>query len=111
MTGIRPLGDRVVIKKAEMEEKTQGGLILTSAAKEKPQMAEVVAVGPGTKDEPMELKVGDRVAEGDVLCKIETDKAVTDVESTVNGTLCEIVAQEGDTVEITKTIAWVEVDG
>ena len=52
-----------------------------------------------------------RVAEGDVLCKIETDKAVTDVESTVNGTLCEIVAQEGDTVEITKTIAWVEVDG
>ena len=55
MTGIRPLGDRVVIKKAEMEEKTQGGLILTSAAKEKPQMAE------GTKDEPMELKVGDKV--------------------------------------------------
>ena len=49
MTGIRPLGDRVVIKKAEMEEK------------EKPQMAEVVAVGPGTKDEPMELKVGDKV--------------------------------------------------
>jgi len=55
MTGIRPLGDRVVIKKAEMEEKTQGGLILTSAAKEKPQMAEVVAVGP------VELKVGDKV--------------------------------------------------
>ena len=61
--------------------------------------------------ESWEKKVGDHVAEGDVLCKIETDKAVTDVESTVNGTLCEIVAQEGDTVEITKTIAWVEVDG
>ena len=61
--------------------------------------------------ESWEKKVGDRVAEGDVLCKIETDKAVTDVESTVNGTLCEIVAQEGDAVEITKTIAWVEVDG
>jgi hypothetical protein len=61
--------------------------------------------------ETWEKKVGDRVAEGDVLCKIETDKAVTDVESTVNGTLCEIVAQEGDTVEITKTIAWIEVDG
>ena len=61
--------------------------------------------------ESWEKKVGDRVSEGDVLCKIETDKAVTDVESTVNGTLCEIVAQEGDTVEITKTIAWVEVDG
>ena len=61
--------------------------------------------------ESWEKKVGDRVAEGDVLCKIETDKAVTDVESTVNGTLCEIVEQGGDTVEITKTIAWVEVDG
>ena len=39
----------------------QGGIILASAAKEKPQMAEVVAVGPGTKDEPMELKAGDKV--------------------------------------------------
>lgn len=59
--GIKPLGSRVVIKKLEAEEKTQGGIILTSSAKEKPQMAEVVAVGPGTKDEPMELKAGDKV--------------------------------------------------
>ena len=62
MIGMKPLGSRVVIKKAEVEEKTQGGLILTSSAKEQPQYAEVVAVGcPGTKDEPMELKVGDTV--------------------------------------------------
>ena len=61
MMGIRPLGDRVVIRKMEAEEKTQGGLILTSSAKEQPQVAEVVAVGPGTKDDPMELKVGDKV--------------------------------------------------
>ena len=61
MFGIKPLGDRVVIKRVEAEEKTTGGLILTSAAKEIPNMAEVVAVGPGTKDEPMELKVGDKV--------------------------------------------------
>jgi chaperonin GroES len=61
MIGIKPLGDRVVIKKLEAEEKTQGGLILTSSAKEQPQVAEVVAVGPGTKDEVMELKVGDKV--------------------------------------------------
>ena len=61
MFGIKPLGDRVVIKKVEAEEKTLGGLIITSSAKEMPQMAEVVAVGPGTKDEPMELKVGDKV--------------------------------------------------
>ena len=61
MTGIKPLADRVVIKKLEAEERTQGGLILTSTAKEKPQVAEVVAVGPGTKDGTMELKVGDKV--------------------------------------------------
>lgn len=59
--GIKPLGNRVVIKKLEAEEKTQGGIILASAAKEKPQTAEVVAVGPGTKDEVMEVKVGDKV--------------------------------------------------
>ena len=59
--GIKPLGSRVVIKKLEAEEKTQGGIILASAAKEKPQMAEVEAVGPGTKDEPMEVKAGDKV--------------------------------------------------
>lgn len=59
--GIKPLGSRVLIKKVEAEEKSQGGIILTSSAKEKPQIAEVVAVGPGTKDEPMEVKVGDKV--------------------------------------------------
>ncbi len=58
---IRPLGARVVIKKIEAEEKTQGGIILPSQSKEDPQYAEVVAVGPGTDDEPMEVKVGDKV--------------------------------------------------
>ena len=55
-------------------------------------------------------KVGDQVQKGDVLVEIETDKAFTEVESALDGTLAEIVADEGDTVEITKTIAWVEVD-
>ncbi len=59
--GIRPLGSRVVIKKLEAEEKTAGGIILTSSAKEAPQMAEVVACGPGTDDEKMEVSVGDKV--------------------------------------------------
>jgi len=59
--GIKPLGARVVIKKMEAEEKTDGGLLLSGSAKEKPSQAEVLAVGPGTKDEPMELKVGDIV--------------------------------------------------
>ena len=59
--GIKPLGARVVIKKMEAEEKTEAGLLLSGSAKEKPQQAEVLAVGPGTKDEPMELMVGDIV--------------------------------------------------
>ena len=62
---VKPLGDRVVIKNVEAEETTKGGLILTSAAKEKPQMAEVLAVGPGGmvdgKEIKMEVKVGQKV--------------------------------------------------
>jgi chaperonin GroES len=62
---IRPLGDRVVIKKLEAEETTKSGIILAGSAKEKPQEAEVVAVGPGGmiegKEIVMEVKVGDKV--------------------------------------------------
>ena len=58
---IKPLADRVVIKMIEQECKNEFGLFLPDSAKEKPQVAEVVAVGPGTKDIKMELKVGDRV--------------------------------------------------
>ena len=62
---VKPLGDRVVIKNVEAEETTKSGLILTSAAKEKPQMAEVLAVGPGGlvdgKEVEMSVKVGDKV--------------------------------------------------
>ncbi|MBQ6582388.1 MAG: co-chaperone GroES [Mogibacterium sp.] len=59
--GIKPLGARVVIKKDDALEKTEGGLLLSGGAKEKPQQAEVLAVGPGTEEEPMQLKVGDKV--------------------------------------------------
>ena len=58
---MKPLFDRVVIRNIETEEVTKGGILLTSAAKEKPQMAEVLAVGPGTKDVEMVVKVGDKV--------------------------------------------------
>lgn len=60
-----PLQDRVVVRMTEMEETTKSGIILTGAAKEKPQVAEVVAVGPGAmvdgKLEPMNVKIGDKV--------------------------------------------------
>lgn len=62
---IKPLGDRVVIKMLEADEKTQGGLILPGSAQEKPQVAEVVAVGPGGvvdgKEIQMQVEVGNRV--------------------------------------------------
>lgn len=62
---IKPLADRVVIKMLEAEETTKSGIILTSAAQEKPQVAEIVAVGPGGvvdgKEIVMEVKVGDKV--------------------------------------------------
>lgn len=62
---IKPLADRVVIKLVEAEEKTRGGLILTASAQEKPQVAEVIAVGPGGiidgKEIAMTVKVGDKV--------------------------------------------------
>lgn len=59
--GIKPLGDRVVIERVQAEEKTASGILLTGQAKEQPQMAKVIAVGPGTEDVKMEVKVGDTV--------------------------------------------------
>ncbi|MBO4308730.1 MAG: co-chaperone GroES [Clostridia bacterium] len=63
---IKPLADRVVVKLVEAEEKTKTGIFLTASAQEKPQVAEVVAVGPGAHTDdgkliPMEVKVGDKV--------------------------------------------------
>lgn len=58
---VKPLGDRVLIKRLEAEEKTKGGIILAGSAKEQPQMAEVIAAGPGTDEIKMEVKAGDKV--------------------------------------------------
>jgi chaperonin GroES len=61
---IKPLADRVVVEPAPAEEKTAGGIIIPDTAKEKPQKGTVVAVGSGKKDEPMTVKVGDKVLYG-----------------------------------------------
>ena len=58
---LKPLADRVVIKMKENEETTKSGIILAGASKEKPQFAEVLAVGPGTEDVKMYIKEGDKV--------------------------------------------------
>jgi chaperonin GroES len=65
----RPLHDRVLVKRLESEEKTKGGIIIPDTAKEKPQEGEIVAVGPGARDEngklnPLDVKAGDRVLFG-----------------------------------------------
>ncbi|MGN1215770.1 MAG: co-chaperone GroES [Candidatus Cryptobacteroides sp.] len=61
---IKPLADRVLIQPKEAETKTASGLYIPDTAKEKPSEGKVLAVGPGKKDEPMEVKVGDEVLYG-----------------------------------------------
>ena len=65
----RPLGDRVLVKRVEEEEKTKGGIIIPDTAKEKPQEGEVISTGPGARDEtgkvqPLDVKSGDRILFG-----------------------------------------------
>jgi chaperonin GroES len=65
----RPLHDRVVVKRVESEERTKGGIIIPDTAKEKPQEGEIIAVGPGARDEngklvPLDVKKGDRILFG-----------------------------------------------
>ena len=65
----RPLGDRVLVRRVEEEEKTKGGIIIPDSAKEKPQEGEVIGVGPGARDDngkiqPLDVKVGDRILFG-----------------------------------------------
>ena len=69
MASFRPLHDRVLVKRVKEEEKTKGGIIIPDTAQEKPQEGEVVAVGPGTRDEDgeriaLDVKVGDRILFG-----------------------------------------------
>ena len=65
----RPLGDRVLVRRVEEEEKTKGGIIIPDSAKEKPQEGEVLSVGPGARDDtgklqPLDVAVGDRILFG-----------------------------------------------
>ena len=67
--GFRPLHDRVVVRRVEQEEKSAGGIIIPDTAKEKPMQGEIIAVGPGARDEsgklvPLDVKKGDKVLFG-----------------------------------------------
>ena len=91
----RPLHDRVVIRRLEGEERTKAGIIIPDTAKEKPQEGEVVAVGPGARDEagkliPIDLKAGDRVLFGKwsgTEVKIDGEELLIMKESDVMGVL------------------------
>jgi chaperonin GroES len=91
----RPLGDRVVVKRVTEETKSAGGIIIPDTAQEKPQEGEVVAVGPGARDDngktvPMELKAGDRILFGKwsgTEVKIDGQELLIMKESDVMGVL------------------------
>ena len=98
----RPLHDRIVVKRAENETKTAGGIIIPDTAGEKPQQGEVIAVGPGARDEtgkvqPLDLKKGDRVLFGKwsgTEVKIDGQDLLIMKESDIMGVLQETAASK-----------------
>jgi chaperonin GroES len=98
----RPLHDRVAVRRVEEEQKTKGGIIIPDTAQEKPMQGEVLAVGPGVRDEKGELvkpdvRVGDRVLFGKwsgTEVKIDGDELLIMKESDIMGVLDEGVAQQ-----------------
>src|SRR5262249_5775199 len=94
----RPLHDRIVVKRIEAEEKTAGGIIIPDTAKEKPSQGEVIAVGPGGRDEtgkliPIDLEVGDRVLFGKwsgTEAKIDGEALLIMKESDIMGVLTDV---------------------
>jgi chaperonin GroES len=93
----RPLHDRVVVKRIAAEEKSRGGIIIPDTAKEKPQEGEVIAVGPGGRDEagkliPIDIKVGDRVLFGKwsgTEVRLDGEELLIMKESDIMGVLVE----------------------
>ena len=91
----RPLGDRVLVKRVEEESKTKGGIIIPDTAKEKPQEGEVLAVGPGSRDDSgkrvdLDVKVGDRILFGKwsgTEVKLEGEDLIIMKESDILGVL------------------------
>ena len=97
---LRPLHDRVVVKRIDAEDKTAGGIIIPDTAKEKPSQGEVVAIGPGGRDEagkliPIDLKAGDRVLFGKwsgIEVKLDGQELLIMKESDIMGVLTDVPA-------------------
>ena len=99
-TKFRPLHDRVVVRRIEAEEKTKGGIIIPDTAKEKPQEGEIIAVGPGARDEagkliPLDVKAGDRILFGKwsgTEVKIDGEELLIMKESDIMGVIDGMIA-------------------
>ncbi len=97
---IRPLHDRVIVKRIEEERKSAGGIVIPDTAKEKPSQGEIIAVGPGGRDEagkliPIDLKVGDRVLFGKwsgTEVKLDGQELLIMKESDIMGVLTDVPA-------------------
>ena len=97
--GFRPLHDRVLVRRVEAEEKTKGGIIIPDTAKEKPQEGEVIAVGPGARNEagqlqPLDVKIGDRILFGKwsgTEIKLDGEDLIIMKESDVMGVIDQTV--------------------
>lgn len=85
---IKPLADRVLLKQVKAEETTASGLILAASAQEKPEVSEVVAVGPGTEKNPMTVKVGDKV----IISKYSGTQVKVDGEEYIITEVKEVLA-------------------
>ena len=101
-TKFRPLHDRVVVKRIDADDKTKGGIIIPDTVKEKPSQGEIVAVGPGGRDEagklvPMDIKAGDKVLFGKwsgTEVKLDSVDYLIMKESDIMGVLQETVAKK-----------------
>ena len=99
-TKFRPLHDRIVVRRITAEEKTKGGIIIPDTAQEKPSQGEVIAVGPGGRDEsgkliPIDLKTGDRVLFGKwsgTEVKLDGEELLIMKESDIMGVLTDVPA-------------------
>ncbi|MBB4373008.1 chaperonin GroES [Bradyrhizobium sp. cir1] len=98
----RPLHDRVVVKRIDADEKTAGGIIIPDTAKEKPSQGEVIAIGPGGRDEtgkliPIDIEVGDRVLFGKwsgTEVKIDSEELLIMKESDIMGVLTDVFSNK-----------------
>ena len=105
---IKPLADRVLLKPAEAEETTSSGIIIPDTAKEKPMKGEIVAVGPGTKDEKLTVKVGDSVNAGDTVIIVSAMKMESEYKVKKDRLIKEIKVKAGDTVTAHQALIVIE---